>query len=64
CSETDCSQPCPEDLDLNGSIGYEDLIQLLSVWGQCVGCAEDLDGNEDVDYEDLLLVLSKWGPCV
>ena len=64
CSETDCSQPCPEDLDLNGSIGYEDLIQLLSVWGQCAGCAEDLDGNKDVDYEDLLLVLSKWGPCV
>lgn len=64
CSETDCSQPCPEDLDFNGSIGYEDLIQLLSVWGQCTGCAEDLDGNEDVDYEDLLLVLSKWGPCV
>ena len=63
CSQVSCTPACPEDLNGDGSIRYEDLVLILSSWGPCVGCSEDLDQNGAIDYQDLVRVLSMWGPC-
>ena len=55
--------PCPEDLDGDGSIGFGDLTFLLSQWGPCAGCPADLDGDDVVGFGDLTQLLAKWGPC-
>jgi polyhydroxybutyrate depolymerase len=54
---------CPEDLDGDGSVGFQDLLLLLAAWGPCGGCAEDLDGDGEVGFQDLLLLLAGWGEC-
>ena len=61
---TRVDQPCPEDLDESGDVGFGDLLILLAAWGPCEGdCPEDLDDDNDVDFDDLLILLSAWGPC-
>ncbi|NNM25203.1 MAG: hypothetical protein HKO59_04325, partial [Phycisphaerales bacterium] len=54
--------PCPEDLDDSGDVGFSDLLAVLANWGPCPGCPEDLDGSGDVGFADLLSVLANWGP--
>jgi len=55
--------PCPADVDGDGSVGFTDAIAVLASWGVCPGCPEDFDDSGDVGLTDLLLVLSGWGPC-
>ena len=55
--------PCAGDVDGNGDVDFNDLLQVLSTWGDCPGCPSDLDGNTVVGFDDLLLLLSRWGPC-
>ena len=51
-----------EDLDGDGTIGVDDLLQLLGVYGvACGDCPEDLDGSGVVDIDDLLQLLSVYG---
>ena len=57
------NETCAADLDGDGSVGFGDLIEVLSSWGPCTGCPADVDGNGDVGFSDLLLVLSTWGDC-
>ena len=57
------SEPCPWDLDNNGSVGASDLLSLLVSWGPCKGCPADFDGNGIVGASDLLALLVNWGPC-
>lgn len=56
--------PCAAaDLDCDGTVGFGDLLRLLSAWGACADCAAcpaDLDGGCTVGFEDLLLLLSAW----
>lgn len=52
---------CPEDLDGDGSVGFSDLLELMTHWGTCGGCRADLTGNRDVGWDDLLAILAKWG---
>ena len=60
----DCpAQPCPADLDGNGSVNGTDLGNLLSAWGQCAGCAADIDGDGTVSGTDLGAMLGDWGTC-
>ncbi|MEE9130909.1 MAG: FG-GAP repeat protein [Phycisphaerales bacterium] len=54
---------CPQDLDLDGSVGASDLLSLLVSWGPCKGCPADFDGNGTVGAFDLLALLVNWGPC-
>lgn len=58
-----CELPCPGDLDGDGDVGFNDVLDLLSAWGPCAGCAADIDGSGTVDFSDLLTLLSAWGPC-
>jgi len=53
---------CPEDIDGNGAVGVDDLLQLLAVFGSsCPGCGEDIDGNGAVGVDDLLALLAVYG---
>lgn len=59
-----CEQDaCPEDLDDDGVVGFNDLVQLLTVWGDCAGCPEDLDGDGVAGFNDLVTLLTAWGDC-
>jgi hypothetical protein len=55
--------PCPADVDVSGSVGFDDLLAILAAWGPCEDCREDLDGDREVGLDDLLAVLASWGPC-
>jgi hypothetical protein len=55
--------PCPGDVDGDGAVDFEDLVQLLFEWGPCPGCPSDLDHDDEVDFDDLVQLLFAWGPC-
>lgn len=49
----------PGDINGDGQVNVDDLLQLLSEYGTCNGgCASDLDGDGDTDVNDLLLLLN------
>lgn len=53
----------PADLNCDGLIDVEDLIQLLAAWGPCeahTACPADLSGDGHVHVADLLLLLNAW----
>jgi len=54
---------CPADVDGDGTVGFDDVLEVLSAWGVCGGCPADVDGSGDVGFDDLLSVLAAWGPC-
>ena len=55
------AEPNPYDLNGDGVVGFVDLTQLLSAWGQpCNSCPEDFDGNGSVGFTDLTALLSNW----
>jgi hypothetical protein len=58
----DYTNPCPEDLDGDGTVGSADLTILLSSWGSNNAQA-DIDNDGVVGSADLTAVLSAWGPC-
>ncbi|MEC7195660.1 MAG: hypothetical protein VXW23_01625, partial [Planctomycetota bacterium] len=63
CGSVACVQPCPEDLDNNGAVDFNDILSLLAAWGPCGTCDEDIDENGTVDFADLLVMLAAYGDC-
>ena len=57
--ETD---PCPGDLDGDGTVGGGDLATLLAEWG-LPSETSDLSGDGFVGGEDLSILLGRWGVC-
>ena len=57
--------PAPRFADPGTQVGFNDLLQVLSLWGPCfvTCCPADVDGDDVVGFADLLEVLSFWGPC-
>ena len=58
--------PCPADVDENGTVGFADLLLILGAWGPCPPegeCPADVDEDGTVSFADLLLLLGAWGPC-
>ena len=55
--------PCPWDLDGDATIGFADLLDLLSQWSTDPGGPPDFDGDGSVGLPDLLVLLSAWGSC-
>lgn len=54
----------PADLDGNGAVDAQDLVELLGGWGVCDNCEycpADLDGDCGVGVADLLEMLGDWG---
>lgn len=51
------------DLDGDGTVGFGDVLVVLSAWGPCpdgAACAADLDGDGTVAFGDVLAVLAAW----
>jgi hypothetical protein len=60
----DCAeQPCPGDLDGDGTVGTNEILAVLDAWGDCEGCPADLTGDGVVNVDDVLFVVSAFGPC-
>jgi hypothetical protein len=53
--------PCAEDVDGDGTIGVNDILEIIGSWGPCIGCPADVDGSGEVDVDDVLAVISAWG---
>ena len=54
---------CPEDLNGDSQVGFQDLIQVLSFWGQTQASLEDINNDGKVNSLDLGLVIRWWGSC-
>jgi carboxypeptidase T len=51
----------PADLDGDGLVDVDDLLELILGWGECNGsCPTDLNGDGVVDVDDLLLLILAW----
>jgi hypothetical protein len=50
----------PGDVNGDGEVNTQDLLMLLSDWGECAGCPTDLDGDGFVGTADLLELLANW----
>ena len=65
CSDVnacDVSSLCPGDLDANGIVDVNDVLEVLSSYGSTNG-EGDADGDGDSDVDDVLEVINGWGPC-
>ncbi|MHC4992825.1 MAG: hypothetical protein ACYTGC_17780, partial [Planctomycetota bacterium] len=58
-----CAEPCPWDLDADGTVGISDFLLLLAQWGTNPGGPPDFDADGTVGISDFLLLLAHWGPC-
>ncbi len=57
---------CPADVDNSQQVDVNDLLSVISSWGECPddsACPADIDANGQVDVNDLLTVISAWGAC-
>ena len=53
----------PGDVDRNGTVNVNDLLQVISTWGPCpnpLTCPADLNVSGQVDVNDLLEVITNW----
>lgn len=48
------------DIDADGAVGVNDLLQLLSDFSSCPCCPSDLDGDGLVTVDDLLTLIGAW----
>jgi hypothetical protein len=56
-----CAALSVGDVDGDGHVGIDDLLELIAAWGPWEGpCGPDLDFDGDVDVDDALLLLSAW----
>ena len=55
--------PCPADLNGDGTVGAEDLAELLGAWGPNPGHPADFNFDGIVNAADLAELLGDWGPC-
>lgn len=65
CSDSDVcdpSDPCPGDLDNDGVVEVDDILEVLSNYGSTGGDG-DADGDGDSDVDDILKIINGWGPC-
>jgi hypothetical protein len=58
----DCTDPCPSDVNGDGTVNVQDFLGLLADWGGTGGPA-DVNKDGTVNVEDFLQMLAEWGPC-
>jgi agmatine/peptidylarginine deiminase len=61
-SELACENPCPGDVNGDGTVNVSDFLDLLAAWGSAGGPA-DVNDDGIVNVQDFLLLLSAWGDC-
>ncbi|MBT8487174.1 MAG: hypothetical protein HKO59_13465 [Phycisphaerales bacterium] len=57
---------CVADLTDDGIVGFQDLLVVLGLWGDCPAseeCFADLNDDGNVGQIELLTVLAAWGTC-
>ncbi|MCH2136042.1 MAG: hypothetical protein MK101_05605 [Phycisphaerales bacterium] len=55
---------CPGDVSGDGMVGADDILAVLSDWGDCSDdCSGDANGDGSVDVNDILVIISAFGPC-
>ena len=57
-------ETCETDINCDGSVDVNDLLAVISAWGDCepdAACPEDINGDGTVDVNDLLAVIGAWG---
>jgi len=54
------SSVIPGDVNGDGVVNFQDVIQILNAWGPCDGCPEDLSGDGQAGFQDVLIVISNW----
>jgi hypothetical protein len=55
---------CPGDASGNGSVGLDDIAEVVNAWGQTVPpapMATDLDGSGDIGLGDIAVIIQFWG---
>ncbi len=61
------SECCPADFTGDGHVNIDEVLAIISGWGDCPGkpdpCPMDIDESGAVGVDDLLAVLSSWGMC-
>ncbi|MDP7008804.1 MAG: hypothetical protein QGI78_04455 [Phycisphaerales bacterium] len=58
----DTTPPCPGDVDGNGSVGVEDILAIVDMWGETGGDG-DVDEDGTVGVGDILVLIDAWGSC-
>lgn len=54
---------CPCDLNRDGFVNNDDVLEIVANWGPCSGCRCDLNNDGYVNYDDVLMICANWGPC-
>jgi hypothetical protein len=54
---------CPADVNGDGTVGVNDLLEVVAQWGECSGCSADVNNTGQVNIDDLLIVIGSWGVC-
>jgi len=60
----DNCQQCRGDVDANGVVNLDDLIEVFIAWGDPLPGAADLNNDGVVNGADLAQVISGWGTCL
>lgn len=55
------ANPCPEDVNGDGSISVADVLAVLSEFGCTSGCTVDVNGDSNVNVSDILTLLAAFG---
>ena len=55
---------CQGDVDHNGAVNVDDLLEIFIAWGDSNPGEADLNGDGEVNSADLVLVLDGWGTCL
>ncbi|MHC5114655.1 MAG: FG-GAP-like repeat-containing protein [Planctomycetota bacterium] len=53
--------PALADLNQDGTVGFADLLQVISAWGTCAVCPADLNADGQIGFGDVLVVIANWG---
>jgi hypothetical protein len=54
---------CVGDINDDGIVNVDDLLEVIGSWGPCAGCIADLNGDGIVNVTDLLNLVDAWGVC-
>ena len=55
---------CSGDVDGNGRVDVDDIIDVITSWGDTGNSLADVNNDNVVDATDLVIVLAGYGSCL